>query len=263
VLVAAELWHFLGYRGAFIAYSWPSTPSVFAYLSDMEAAVIMARKLRLFFIYLAEETQVEKIHIIGFSAGSRLVVRALGQLALLKAHATDEQTRKEVRIGNVIIIGGDISRAEFGTALADDLLRIAERTTIYVSSADRALVWARRLFRRDRLGQMVAEDLPPRTANFLQANPSLQFVDVTDAAGSTSGNGHSYFRNSPWVSSDLLVLLAGNLSAAERGLEKEANQFVYTFPPDYIQRLRKVLAEKHPDWLGAKGNTVDRRAASD
>jgi len=27
--------------------------------------------------------------------------------------------------------------------------------------------------------------------------------------------------------------------------------------------LRKVLAEKHPDWLGAKGNTVDRRAASD
>jgi esterase/lipase superfamily enzyme len=263
VLVATELWHFLGYRGAFIAYSWPSTPSVFAYLSDMEAAVIMARKLRLFITYLAEETQVEKIHIIGFSAGSRLVVRALGQLALLKAHATDEQIRKEVRIGNVIIIGGDISREEFGTALADDLLRIAERTTIYVSSADRALVWARRLFRRDRLGQMLAEDLPPRMANFLQANPSLQFVDVTDAAGSTSGNGHSYFRNSPWVSSDLLVLLAGNLSAAERGLEKEANQFVYTFPPDYIQRLRKALAENHPDWFGAKGNTVDRRAASD
>jgi esterase/lipase superfamily enzyme len=263
VLVATELWHFLGYRGAFIAYSWPSTPSVFAYLSDMEAAVIMARKLRLFITYLAEETQVEKIHIIGFSAGSRLVVRALGQLALLKAHATDEQIRKEVRIGNVIIIGGDISRAEFGTTLADDLLRIAERTTIYVSSADRALVWARRLFRRDRLGQMLAEDLPPRTANFLQANPSLQFVDVTDAAGSTTGNGHSYFRNSPWVSSDLLVLLVSNLSAAERGLEKEANQFVYTFPPDYIQRLRKVLAEKHPDWVGAKGNTVDRRAASD
>jgi hypothetical protein len=38
---------------------------------------------------------------------------------------------------------------------------------------------------------------------------------------------------------------------------------VYTFPPDYIQRLRKVLAEKHPDWVGTKGNTVDRRAASD
>ena len=27
VLVASELWHFMGYRGAFISYSWASTPS--------------------------------------------------------------------------------------------------------------------------------------------------------------------------------------------------------------------------------------------
>ena len=246
VLVASELWHFLGYRGAFITYSWPSTPSVFAYLSDLEAAIIMARKLRLFLTYLAEETQVEKIHIVGFSAGSRLVVRALSQLALLNADTTDEQIRKEVRIGNVIIVGGDISHEEFGAALADGLLRIPERTTIYVSSADRALVWARRLFRRERLGQMWAEDLPQRTVEFLWANPSLEFVDVTQAAGSTTGNGHAYLRKSPWVSSDLLTLLAYNIGAAERGLEKETHLFVWTFPPDFIERLRKGLTEISP-----------------
>jgi esterase/lipase superfamily enzyme len=247
VLVASELWHFLGYRGAFIAYTWPSTPSVFAYLSDLEAAVIIARKLRLFLTYLAEETQVEKIHIVGFSAGSRLVVRALSQFALLNADATDEQIRKNVRIGNVIIVGGDISLEEFGTALADGMLRIPERTTIYVSSADSALVWARRLFRRERLGQMWAEDLPPRTKDFLRANPSLQFIDVTEAAGSTTGNGHSYFRDSPWVSSDLLTLLAYDIGAAERGLEKEENLLVWTFPPDFITRLRKLLTEMNPN----------------
>ncbi|MEE4603914.1 MAG: alpha/beta hydrolase [Desulfobacteraceae bacterium] len=247
VLVASELWHFLGYRGAFIAYTWPSTPSVFAYLSDLEAAVIMARKLRLFFTYLAEETQVEKIHIVGFSAGSRLLVSALGQLALLNADKTDEQIRTNVRIGNVIIVGGDISQEEFGIALADGLLRIPERTTIYVSSADRALVWARRLFRRERLGQMWAGDLPQRTVDFLGANPSLQFVDVTEAAGSTTGNGHAYLRKSPWVSSDLLTLLAYDIGAAERGLKKEANQLVWTFPPDFIERLRKLLTEMNPD----------------
>ena len=126
VLVASELWHFLGYRGAFVAYAWPSTPSIFAYLSDLEAAVIMARKFRLFLTYLAEETQVEKIHIVGFSAGSRLVVRALSQLALLNADATDEEIRQHVRIGNVIIVGGDISHEEFGAALADGMLRIPE-----------------------------------------------------------------------------------------------------------------------------------------
>jgi esterase/lipase superfamily enzyme len=222
----------------------------------------MARKLRLFFTYLAEKTQVEQIHIIGFSAGSRLVVRALGQLALLKADATDEQIRKDVSIGNVIIIGGDISHEEFGAAMADGLLRIPQRTTIYVSSADRALVWARRLFRRERLGQMWAEDLPPRTTHFLQANPSLQFIDVTEAADSTTGNGHAYFRKSPWVSSDLMALLAYNIGAAERGLEKEANLLVWTFPPDFIERLRKKLAEMNPDWTGARGKPDDRTAAN-
>lgn len=251
VLVASELWHFLGYRGAFVAYAWPSTPSVFAYLSDLEAAVIMARKLRLFLTYLAEETQVEKIHIVGFSAGSRLVVRALSQLALLNGDATEEEIRQHVRIGNVIIVGGDISHEEFGAALADGLLRIPERITVYASSADRALVWANRIFRRSRLGQVWAEELPQRTADFLRAHPSLEIIDVTEAAGSTTGNGHAYFLKSPWVSSDLLALLAYDMGAAERGLEQEENLLVWTFPPDFIKRLRKALLEINPQLAGA------------
>jgi esterase/lipase superfamily enzyme len=261
VLVGAELWHFLGYRGAFVAYTWPSTPSVFAYLSDLEAAVIMARKFRLFLTYLAEETQVEKIHIVGFSAGSRLVVRALSQLALLNGDATEEEIRQHVRIGNVIIVGGDISHEEFGSALADGLLRIPERTTIYVSSADRALIWAKRIFRRSRLGQLWTEELPQRTADFLRENPSLEIIDVTEAAESTTGNGHAYFRKSPWVSSDLLTLLAYDMGAAERGLKKEENLLVWTFPPDFIERLRKAIVEMNPQLAGAIQEEKDSPAA--
>jgi hypothetical protein len=131
------------------------------------------------------------------------------------------------------------------------MLRIPERITVYVSSADRALVWASFIFRRGRLSQMWAEELPPRTADFLRANPSLEFIDVTEAAGSTTGNGHAYFRQSPWVSSDLLTLLAYDIGAAERGLEKEENLLVWTFPPDYIERLRKALLEINPQLAGA------------
>jgi esterase/lipase superfamily enzyme len=254
-LVAAELWHFMGYRGAFISYSWVSTPSLFAYFADLEAAVIMARKLRLFLTYLAEETQAERIHIVAFSAGSRLIARALHQLALLKKEDTDEEIRREVRIGNVIIVGGDISHEEFGVAMADGLLRIPERTTIYVSSTDRPLAFVRRLFRRERLGEMWAEQLPDRAANFLRANPSLQFVDVTEAADSMYGNGHSFFRKSPWVSSDLIALLAYDLDANQRGLEKDIDLLAWKFPSDYIERLRKALAEMNPDW------TADREDA--
>ena len=250
VLVSSELWHFMGYRGAFISYCWASTPSLFAYFADLEAAVILARKLRLFLTYLAEETRAENIHIIAFSAGSRLVVRALHQMALLEKDKTVEEIRKQVRIGNVIIVGADISHEEFGVALADDFLRIPERTTIYISSADRALAFVSWLFHRQRLGEMWVEELPARAANFLRANPSLQFIDVTKAAGATDSNGHSFFRKSPWVSSDLLALLAYDLGAAHRGLEKDEHLLVWKFPPDFIERLQKTLLNINPEWEG-------------
>ena len=245
VLVSSELWHFLGYRGAFIAYSWPSTPSVFAYLSDLEAAVFMARQLRLFLNYLAEETEAERIHLIAFSAGSRLVVRTLSQLALINSGATDDQIRDNIRISNVIIIGGDISRAEFGAAMADGILRISERMTVYVSSADSALNWARRLFRRERIGQMWDETWPARTDEFIRSSPSLELIDVTEASGSTSGNGHNYFRQSTWVSSDLLMLLAYDLGANERGLVKDEDLLVWKFPPNFIEHLKQVLIKQN------------------
>ena len=123
------------------------------------------------------------------------------------------------------------------------LLRIPERTVVYVSSADIALAWARRIFRRRRLGEMWGGESPRRTEQFLQAHPSLELIDVTDAAGSTLGNGHSYFRSSPWVSSDILALLAYNLDPARRGLEKEGDSLVWRFPPDYIERLQRTLAD--------------------
>jgi|GEM_PF-6487323 len=73
-----------------------------------------------------------------------------------------------------------------------------------------------------------------------------------DDAGSTTGNGHGYLRDSPWVSSVLLGILAYDMGAARRGLEKEENLLVWTFPPDYIQRLRNALAEKNPVWSGGE-----------
>ena len=110
---------------------------------------------------------------------------------------------------------------------------------------------------------MWAEELPQRTADFLRANPSLEFIDVTEAAESTTGNGHAYFRKSPWVSSDLLTLLAYDIGAAERGLEKEANMPAWTFPPDFIERLRKTLLEINPQLAGATEEGKDSPAAAD
>lgn len=71
ILVAMELWHYLGYEGVFVAYAWPSTPSRWAYFADAETAMTTAYGLRIFLEYLAEETNAERIHIIGYSQGTR------------------------------------------------------------------------------------------------------------------------------------------------------------------------------------------------
>lgn len=246
LLVAAELWHFLGYEGVFIAYAWPSTPNKWAYFSDLETSELSAHNLRAFLQYLAEETDAKRIHIIGYSAGTRLVVGALHQLALLNATADEQAVQERFRIGEVILIGSDIDRQLFGAYLVDDLLKVSETTTIYVSGNDKALGFSTWMFRRERLGQTQVEFLNPRVTEYLQNTPKLQLVDVTEVEGSAKGNGHGYFRSSPWVSSDILMTLMHDLVPANRGLVRHSDHPMWTFPDNYIELLRAALQARTP-----------------
>ena len=242
VLVATELWHFLGYDGVFIAYAWPSTPSRWAYFADIETAELTAHNLRLFLKYLAEETEAERIHIIGYSAGTRVIINTLLQLALIYKDQDKSSIQNKLRIGHVILVGSDFDRQLFGAYVVDGLLKVPDTLSVYVSKSDRALDLSRWLFRRERLGQMPQNsEITPMTVDFLRQAENLEVINVSEAEGATRGNGHTYFRKSPWASSDILVALLYNLGPAERGLEKDAELPIWIFPPDYIQKLRAVL----------------------
>ncbi len=248
LLVAAELWHFIGYEGVFIAYAWPSTPKTLAYMSDLETTELSARNLRRLLEYLAEETDVERIHIIGYSAGTHLVLRALDQFSLIHADKSREAVQEELRIGNVILTGSDFDRQLFAMFLDDGLLKVAERFSIYMSGTDKALGFSRWLFKRERLGHMWQEEnLSPTAIEYLQNRKELSFINATTAAAADTGNGHAYFRKSPWVSSDVLMTLAYSQGPGERGLVLSPASPTWIFPPDYGQRLRNILLEKHPE----------------
>jgi hypothetical protein len=102
VLVAGELWNFLGNDGAFIAYSWPSTRKTLAYWSDLDDALNSARGLRMLITFLSEHTDAENIHVIGYSAGTRLVARMLADLGMYSAFAGEDEIRRRLRLGHVI-----------------------------------------------------------------------------------------------------------------------------------------------------------------
>ena len=248
LLVASELWHYMGYEGVFIAYSWPATPSFWAYVSDAETTAVSARRLRLFLQYLAGKTLAERIHIIGYSAGTRVVTGALGDLALIYSNEDEQVAKAQLRLGHVILVGSDMDRDIFYNNLLDGILSITDNFNIYVSEADQALGVSTWLFGRKRLGMIKKNrTFSAHSAKLLMEIKDLNFIDVTDAEGSTSGNGHAYFRKSPWASSDILVTLLYDIPPVERGLMRTPEKPVWTFPPDYMYTLRSVLADQNPD----------------
>jgi len=241
LLVASELWHFLGYEGVFIAFAWPSTPSTLAYFSDLETAALSAGNLRILIRYLAEKTDARRIHIIGYSAGTRVVAQALDQLALMYAGPDRNDSAKNLRIGHVILTGSDIDTHLFGSYLMDGVLDIADDITVYASAKDKALGISQWVFGRERLGQIVSVDLSEDAANYLWQNSKLVIVNATDTQGADTGNGHAYFRQSPSTSSDILATLMFDLKPEERGLEQTGGRPIWTFSADYIDKLRAAL----------------------
>jgi len=253
MLVATELWHFMGYDGVMIGYAWPSTPSKWAYIRDTDTANGYARHFRKFLEFLAESTAAEEIHIVAYSNGTRLVARAFEQLALMNEAKTREDIHARYRLGNLVLIGSDLDREVFAAYLADGALDVPRHMSIYVSKKDKALGFAHRLTRRKRLGQAIDENNLSNMARRIltEQRNHISVIDVSDTEGADTGNGHGYFRNSPWVSSDLLMMLMYDLTPEKRGLRLKANMPIYEFPPDYMSQLWATLAEDNPDFRRA------------
>jgi esterase/lipase superfamily enzyme len=252
VLVSAELWHFLGYEGAFIAYAWPSTPSKGAYIKDSDTSGGYARNFRLLLEFVAQNTDVEEIHIIGYSNGTRLVTRAMEQLALKYQGMTADEIWEKLRLRNVILVGSDLDRAVFGSYMADGLLNVARHTSVYMSRYDKALGVSQFLTRRQRLGQLWGgkggEIHPLARKALVDYRDQISFVNVSDAEASNQGNGHGYFRSSPWASSDVLMTMYYGLTPEQRGLVEQDDLPIFTFPPDYISRLWASIEKVDPEF---------------
>ena len=242
LLVASEIWHFLGHEGAFIAFSWPSTPARLAYMKDIETARVSAWGLRQFLDFLASETSAERIHIVGYSAGTRVVLTTLYEMALIHQHDSAVDISNKTRLGNVILVGSDVDTGTFASYVIDGLLRVQDRLTLYTSPSDQALRLSEKVFAHRRLGQILPGTLDERMRQFVGSSSRLALIDVAEADNFDDGNGHAYFRNSPWVSSDILMTLRYGLTPAERGLVQRGDSPVWHFPNDYLSRFNSALA---------------------
>ena len=256
LMVASELWHFMGYEGAFVAFSWPSTPARLTYLKDIETARLSAQSLRTLIEFIARETSARRIHVVGYSAGTRLVLASLYESALIHQRSDDDSIRRTTKLGHVVLVGSDVDTDVFASYVIDGLLRVPEHLTFYTSPADKALRLSNRIFSHVRMGQVLPGMLDVRMREFVAASDRLSLIDVEGAANFDAGNGHAYFRQSPWVSSDVLMSLRYGLDPATRGLEQQPPSPIWRFPADYLTRSERALLQANPALDG------QRRAAA-
>jgi len=236
---AAELDHFAGRDFTPVAFDWPTHQQVFSYFdrTDLNHAFKSASKLAEVLRALADETSARRIHVVSWSAGARVLSRAMVELA-----GEDPVRFKErYRIGTVVFAAGDVTEKNFIRRLPA-IHGLSDRVLVYISDDDFALKWASRLMGGGQRLGLAPRKLSETELRTLREMPRLEVVDTSygkDLRGFDI-TGHRYWFQHPWVNSDLLLALRTDADPSRRGLKAAPVHGVWYFGADYSQRISAV-----------------------
>ena len=202
----AELWHFFGREGLPILYTWPAGhPGVFGYTYDRESSEFTVFHLKQLISWLAEQQEIENIHVIAHSRGTDVAISAFRELVIW-ARGAGVDPRKHFKIKNFVLAAPDYDVQVLSQRVSAERLALAvDQATLYTSPDDKAIGLAEILFAspRGRLGTASIDQLTDQEIERMKANSSR--LNVINFDGESNSFGHSYFRNNPAVSSDLVL----------------------------------------------------------
>jgi esterase/lipase superfamily enzyme len=201
-LRAAQIGFDLQVPGIMAFYSWPSRGRLASYIADaatMEASEIYIAE---FLLNLAQNSGAEKIHIIAHSMGNRGLIRAMQRIL------TQVQADSNIRFGQIFLAAPDVDPDLF-QQLAAAYQKLAERTTLYISSKDKALATSGIIHDHPRAGFS-----PPITVVDGIDTIEVSNIDLTFL-------GHGYFAEARDLLQDMYLLLRQNQSPNQRfGLQQ-------------------------------------------
>jgi esterase/lipase superfamily enzyme len=209
----AQLAWDLKFVGAPILYSWPSTASLLRYTNDEANAIWTVPHLEAFLTLLGARRNVERIHLIAHSMGSRTLCDAFRALSFKFGRNGQPSFR------HLMLTAPDIDTDTF-SEIAQALVNGCERVTLYASSTDRAL----------RVSKLIHGY--PRAGDLLVIVPGVDTIDASSV--DTSLLGHSFFGTSRSVIADMHALLRDGRPPAERfgmRLLTHAGRPYYAFQP--------------------------------
>jgi esterase/lipase superfamily enzyme len=190
--------HFdLKFSGAPLFYSWPSRGALRHYPSDRNEIQYSYRYVKQFLLELSEKLDADRIHIIAHSMGTDAVGRAIAELG----------DRGRV-FDQIVLAAPDIDADVFREQIAPAMAAHSQRTTLYCSNTDWALVASNSFNDGWRAGDSSGGIMV------------VQGADTVDASGiDTALLGHSYYGDCLPLLKDVQMLFEKNLPPAERELE--------------------------------------------
>ena len=203
VLRTAQIAYDLKFEGAAVTYSWPSQGGYAQYPIDEANVRWSTPHLERFLAALRDRSGAKRVHLVAHSMGNRALTEALQRLR--GKGATDA---KPV-FSEVVLAAPDLDADTFREDIAPAILGAAERTTLYASTHDKALLVSRGLHGAPRAGE---------AGEGIVVVPGLDTIDVSSVSGS-----HSYIGDNGRVLDDLGALLKDRLATPRRnGLVERA-----------------------------------------
>jgi esterase/lipase superfamily enzyme len=198
--------HVLDINSPVLLFDWPgnqgSSPSGYRRARQVakESAPDLARGLEL----TTRDIRPERLWLIANSMGAQVAVDAI-RLLSDQAGLADAQSTIE----DVILTAPDIDYHEFNETFRAALEALVQRTTVYVSSNDRALLASRLLNRSPRRGESTLNPRLSQTApQVIDHDPNAERINVVDVTPvNRTRNFHNFSLETPEFFDDLFLRL--------------------------------------------------------
>ncbi|MGT2460279.1 alpha/beta hydrolase (plasmid) [Cupriavidus basilensis] len=177
-------------------FSWAANSDTLKYTHDEATIDASEVHLRAFLNTVSRVASGRKIHIIAHSMGNRALLRVI---AASVANAPDE---RQTRFGQIILAAADVDRDVFAQN-AQNYLRVADRTTIYLSPYDYAVEASSLVHKYPRVGR---GEKPQVTIPGIDSVVSKIKVDFP---------AHAYFAETRPILTDVKNLILRNQPARE------------------------------------------------
>jgi len=240
----AQFQYFTGDNAMVLSFAWPSPGNIWTYGKDKRRSDEAAADLAYLIELLAGHSKATRINLLAYSAGGRVVGRALAQLG---ERYTE---REQVRLGHVYLTSSDQPVEEFVHGLPT-FINLVEGLTVTAATNDPVLGMARITDSKLRLGAVnqdnrldIDEDLRARVREIVNSD-RMVLIDLEEVPEAHYKFTHGAWYDSSWVSTDVMATLLGGFTADERGLVATMRDDVqvWTFPPDYVERLKATILE--------------------